>query len=228
MTSGPETRLAPSERVYAALRAAILHGEFAPEEPLRPQELATRYAVSLAVAREALLRLVGEGLAWRLRNRGFVVPPVDDERWRRIAEARAAIEPAVLRMAIARGDLDWEVRVRAAHHRLAGMPVYALPGDDHPTDAYTEAHHRFHRALLEGSGNDVLLETFDRLFTAGELARHWSAKRAPDRDAAAEHRALERAALDRDADRAAETLVRHLGLTVAALTRREAQQRRSD
>ncbi|GAA3160386.1 GntR family transcriptional regulator [Nonomuraea salmonea] len=169
----------PSERMYAALRAAVLHGEFAPRQPLKPQELATRHGVSLAVAREALLRLVGEGLAERLPNRGFAVPETGAARWRQIAEARALTEPAMLRLAIERGDLEWEARVRAAHHRLAGTPPYEDDRDAPYGEAWAEAHRRFHRALLEGCGNDVLLDGFDRLWTAGELARRWSGRRHP-------------------------------------------------
>jgi len=209
----------PSERMYVSLRTAVLHGEFAPQQPLKPQELATRHGVSLAVARETLLRLVGEGLAERLPNRGFAVPPTGAGRWQQIAEARATIEPAMLRMAIDRGDLEWEARVRAAHHRLAGTPPYERDGDAHYSDAWAEAHRRFHRTLLDGCGNDVLLATFDRLWTDSELARRWSAYSNPDRDADAEHRAIEEAALDRDADRAADLLRHHLTRTAAVLGR---------
>src|SRR3954451_10305737 len=145
-----------SDRGYAALRAAVLHGEFAPRQALKPQELADRHGVSLAVVREALLRLVGEGLAERLPNRGFAGPATGAERWAGIAEARATIEPAMLRLAIERGDLEWEVAVRAAHHRLAGTPVFDNDGDPYAGDAWAEAHRVFHRTLLEGCGNDVL------------------------------------------------------------------------
>ena len=207
-----------SELMYASLRAAVLRGEFAPQQPLKPQELATRHGVSLAVARESLLRLVGEGLADRLPNRGFAVPATGAERWQQIAEARAVTEPAMLRLAIERGDLDWEARVRAEHHRLAGTPLYEHGGDDDSNDAWSEAHRRFHRALLEGCGNAVLLATFDRLWTGSELARRWAALTGPARDAVAEHRAIEEAALARDADRAADLLRRHLLRTAAALT----------
>jgi DNA-binding GntR family transcriptional regulator len=203
--------------MYAALRAAVLHGEFAPEAPLKPQELATRHGVSLAVAREALLRLVGEGLAQRLPNRGFAVPATGARRWQQIAEARAVIEPAMLTMAIARGDLEWEAQVRAAHHRLAGTPAFDRDGDAHYSDAWGEAHRLFHRALLAGCGNAVLLETFDRMWIDSELARRWSAISAPGRDAVAEHRAIEEAALARDGASAAALLRRHLGLTAEAL-----------
>ncbi|MFE2944175.1 GntR family transcriptional regulator [Streptomyces sp. NPDC059255] len=203
-------RGSPSERLYASLRAAILHGEFAPEQALKPQELAKAGEVSLAVAREALLRLVGEGLATRLPNRGFAVPAVNAGRRQQIAEARAVTEPEILRLSIERGGVDWEVRVRAAHHHLARTPSRE-PGGTHASDAWSEAHRRFHRALLEGCGNPVLLDGFDRLWTASELARRWSGAIVPERDGVKEHRALERAALGRDAERAAGLLARHVG-----------------
>lgn len=82
----------------------------------------------------------------------------------------------------------------------------------------SEAHRVFHRTLLEGCGNPVLLETFDRTWTASELARRWSARHLPDRDHVGEHRRLEEAALARDADTAAEVLTQHLTQTAAGLT----------
>ncbi|MEU6393030.1 GntR family transcriptional regulator [Streptomyces sp. NPDC046939] len=207
-----------SEQVYAHLRDAIMRGDRLPGAALKPQELAREQGVSLAVVREALVRLVGDGLADRLPNRGFAVPSFSDQRWQEIAEARRTIEPVVLRMAIERGDVDWEVRVRAAHHRLARTPPYEAQEGEFYTAAWAEAHRVFHRSLLEGCGNRALLETFDRLWTASELARRWSAYRNPHRDGAEEHRRLEEAALARDAETAAALLVRHLTLTASALS----------
>jgi DNA-binding GntR family transcriptional regulator len=207
-----------SEQVYAHLRDAIMRGDYAPGDALKPQDLAKEQGVSLAIVREALVRVVGEGLADRLPNRGFAVPVLSDRRWQEIAEARRTIEPVMLRMSIERGDLDWEAQVRAAHHRLARTPPYE-PGDgEYYSEAWSEAHRVFHRTLLEGCGNPVLLETFDRLWTASELARRWATHHGPDRDHLDEHRRLEDAALARDADAAAELLTQHLTQTAAALT----------
>ncbi|WP_031516917.1 GntR family transcriptional regulator [Streptomyces sp. NRRL F-5123] len=222
MTGTPHSPAPPgkqmlSEQVHAHLRSAIMRGDHAPGDALRPQDLARERGVSLAVAREALVRLVGEGLADRLPNRGFAVPSFSDHRWQEIAEARRTVEPVVLRMSVERGDVDWEARVRAAHHRLARTPPYDPAEGEHYTDAWAEAHRVFHRTLLEGCGNRALLETFDRLWTASELARRWAAHRTPGRDGIEEHRSLEEAALARDADTAAAVLVRHLTLTAAAL-----------
>ncbi|OON76455.1 GntR family transcriptional regulator [Streptomyces tsukubensis] len=209
-----------SEQIYTHLRDAIMRGEYAPGDALKPQDLAKEQGVSLAVVREALVRVVGEGLADRLPNRGFAVPAFSDRRWQEVAEARRAIEPVLLRLSIERGDVDWEARVRAAHHRLARTPAYAPEEGEYYSGSWSEAHRVFHRTLLEGCGNPVLLETFDRLWTASELARRWSAHRNPDRDGAAEHRRLEETTLARDADSAAEVLACHLTQTAAGLTDR--------
>lgn len=216
MTAGGEAPPSPSTRAYETLRAEILNGGFAPEQALKPQDLADRLGVSLAVVRESLLRLVGEGLADRRPNRGFTTPEAGERRWAELSDARATIEPEMLRHAIARGDLAWEAGVRAAHHTLSRTPVHdgAGPG---VSDAWSDAHHHFHRALLEGCGNAVLLETFERLWRLSELARRWSAVVSPAQARLDEHAVLERAALDRDADRAAQALARHLHRTTAIL-----------
>jgi len=210
-----------SEQVHAHLREAIMRGQYSPGEALKPQDLARERGVSLAVVREALVRLVGDGLADRLPNRGFAVPAFSDRRWQEVAEARRTVEPLVLRLSLERGDLAWEARVRATHHRLARTP----PGEGrHYSAEWAEAHRIFHRTLLEGCGNPVLLETFDRMWTASELARRWSAHRTPGRDHLAEHALLEQTALARDADAAAEALTRHLTSTAAALKGDPAQE----
>ncbi|MEU1982828.1 GntR family transcriptional regulator [Nocardia sp. NPDC019395] len=206
-----------SEQVYARLREAIMRGDYAPGAPLKPQDLAKEQGVSLAIVREALVRVVGEGIADRLPNRGFAVAAFSDGRWQEIAEARRTIEPVLLRMSIERGDIEWETRVRAAHHRLARTPAFVPQEGEYYSDAWSEAHRVFHRTLLEGCGNRVLLEAFDRLWTASELARRWSSHRNPGRDGAEEHRRLEAAALARDADAAVEAWTRHVTLTAAGL-----------
>jgi DNA-binding GntR family transcriptional regulator len=206
-----------SQRVYGLIRNDIMRGAVGPGASLRPQELATSHGVSLAVVREALVRLVGDGLVDRLPNRGFAVPAYTDRRWRELGETRLVLEPAMLRMAIERGDVAWESRVRAEHHRLLRTPAFEAGDDTHYSESWATAHHAFHRALLEGCGNEVLLDTFDRLWIAIELGRRWAGRHGPLRDHVAEHRALEEAVLARDADLAVVILVDHLSQTAAAL-----------
>ncbi|MEV4052946.1 GntR family transcriptional regulator [Amycolatopsis sp. NPDC049688] len=214
-----------SEQVHARIRAAIMRGDYAPGDALKPQTLAQEQGVSLAVVREALVRVVGEGLADRLPNRGFAVPALSHRRWQEIAEARRTVEPAVLRLSVERGDVGWEADVRAAHHRLARTRAFVPEEGEYYSEVWSEAHRVFHRTLLAGCGNPVLLETFDRLWAASELARRWSAHHGPGRDHDAEHRRLEAAALARDADAAAAELTRHLTLTAEGLTAEQAPRK---
>ena len=217
-------RRPPSERLYDAVRTAILRGDIAPGQALKPQQLADGEGVSLSVARESLLRLVGDGLAVRLPNRGFVVPAMDSERWQ---EARITVEPAILRLSIAHGDVDWEVQLHAAHFRLTRTPIRPQESVSF-SEEWSQAHRQFHRALLDGCGNEPLLDTFDRMWTASELARHWAGGVGPTRDPAREHAQLEAAALARDANRAADLLVGHLTQTVESLhTAKKPERRRT-
>ncbi|MBB4795104.1 DNA-binding GntR family transcriptional regulator [Streptomyces nodosus] len=102
-------------------------------------------------------------------------------------------------------------------------PRRMYPRRGEPCSArWSEAHRVFHRTLLAGCGNRTLLETFDRMWTASELARRWSAQRAPGRDHVGEYRRLEETALTRDADAVAEVLAQHLTLTAAGLADSEA------
>src|SRR4051795_2673339 len=107
-TAHPPGKQMLSEQVYTHLKDAIMRGDHKPGEALKPQDLAREEGVSLAVVREALVRLVGDGLAERLHNRGFAVPAFSDQRWQEIYEARRTIEPVILRMSVLRGDIDWE------------------------------------------------------------------------------------------------------------------------
>ncbi|MCU1684327.1 MAG: hypothetical protein JWQ81_5066 [Amycolatopsis sp.] len=127
----------------------------------------------------------------------------------------------MLRMSIERGDVEWEARVRAAHHRLARTQVYLADGSVNA--AWSAAHGAFRRALLDVCGNSVLLDSFDRMWTASQLARRWSGHRTLDRDYVDDHRRLEEAALARDADTAAELLADHVSITADALTRPDAR-----
>jgi len=204
------------ERTYQELHREILRGDHAPGTPLRPQAIADRLGVSLAVVREALTRLSGDGLAERATNRGFTVPHASDERWAELAHARALLEPVMFADAIEHGDLDWESRVVATHHRLAATPIGTEVGG-HVSEAWSTAHGVFHRTLIDGSGNGVMLRIFDRLWRSSELARRWSVDISPDRDIAGEHTQLMQVACDRDVDRAQSLMRDHILRTVRRL-----------
>lgn len=73
MTADHET----SERVYAALKADLLAGRFAPGR-LQITSLEARYSASATPVRETLLRLVGEALVEMRSTGGFALPAVTE------------------------------------------------------------------------------------------------------------------------------------------------------
>ena len=65
--------LSRSEAASRAVREAIFTGRFPPGAPLRFQELQGLCGMSVSPVREALTRLVGEGLVEAEHNRGYRV-----------------------------------------------------------------------------------------------------------------------------------------------------------
>ncbi|MCX4919040.1 GntR family transcriptional regulator [Streptomyces sp. NBC_00687] len=202
--------------VYGQLRAEIFQGALLPGQRLRLVELAGRFSVSQSVVREALTRLAGQGLVVATPQQGFSVMTLSLKHLNELTEARTEIEPMVFRLSVRRGDIKWEAQAVAAHHHLAATPLLV---DGRANDEWFEVHEQFHLALLEGCGNDQLLSVAMSLRDAAAVYRHWSHPVGHDygRDVASEHEAILKAAVDRDADRAAGLLARHIDRTAEGL-----------
>ena len=120
----PATR---TEQVYDVLRSELLNGDLRPGQKLKMVELTERFGVSQSVIREALTRLTEQGLLVATPQRGFRVRDLSIEDIAELTETRIQIESLALRLAVERGDLQWETGILAAHHRLERTPV---TGDD--------------------------------------------------------------------------------------------------
>ncbi|HEX4736692.1 MAG TPA: GntR family transcriptional regulator [Allosphingosinicella sp.] len=103
------------ERVYRALRDQLGSGRFRAGEHLEPAALSIDLNASITPVRDALHRLVGEGLVEAPRGDGFRFPLVTEMglrhlyRWNRAlldlgARASGARAPGVHRIAAAEGD----------------------------------------------------------------------------------------------------------------------------
>jgi len=214
--SGGATR---TDAIHQALRGDILAGRLAPAERLKFPDLADRYKVSVGATREALTRLVAEGLVVARPRQGYLVRPLSHQDLAELTQARAEIESLVLRLSVLEGDMRWESDVVAAHHMLERAP-YRDPADpDHLADDWSQAHAAFHEALLTGCGNRRLVDTALSLRREAELYRQWSVSlgNEPGRDVAAEHRALLDAVLAREAGRAQDLLRDHITHTARVL-----------
>ena len=199
---------------YRRLRADIVSGTLAPGLKLKVHALARRYEAGPAPLREALAQLAAEGLAVRMEQRGFRVRDLDAAELAGLVRTRCLVEATALRESILHGDAEWEDAVAGAGHRLARLAPSLEAGRFVMNPAWETAHRAFHRALLAGCGAPPLLAFCERLREQADRYRTLAnVVSIPGRDVAAEHAAIARAALRRDADRAPALLAEHLART---------------
>ena len=197
------------ERTYERIRADILFGRLRPGERLTLDRLRQVYGVGVSSLREIFSRLAPEGLVTAEGQRGFQVAPCSVTDLREIAELRLLLEARALRQSFEAGEMEWEGRVVAAHHKLSRMEARLLAGETAPTQHWKNYDREFHQALISACGSKALLEVhagiYDRYLRYQMVFVIF--RGAP---AAQEHRELLDCALTRDAGRALAVLDRHV------------------
>jgi DNA-binding GntR family transcriptional regulator len=198
-----------AETAYRQIRADIIYGRLAPDEKLKLERLKVRYGASVSTLREILNRLASEGLVVAEGQRGFEVAPVSEENLKEIAALRQLLECYALDLSFAAGDMDWEGRVVAAHHKLHQMEIRMIGGDRSVTKDWKRYDWEFHQALISACGSRTLMEThaaiFDKYLRYQMISLTFRGQIAAD-----EHREMLDAALRRDAAAAQDVLRRHV------------------
>jgi GntR family carbon starvation induced transcriptional regulator len=120
-----------SDRVFEALRSEILACRMPPAAKIKIPLVCTRFQSSPGAVREALSRLMSEGLVRNTPQKGFSVSPVSLKELFDLTEARIAIECICLERAFASGGIEWETQIVAAFHRLGRVSPKL---DDWPSD----------------------------------------------------------------------------------------------
>lgn len=203
---------------YGRLRADLLACRLRPGQPLPINELCGALSVSLGAVRESLSRLTSEGLVVAEPQRGFRVAPVSLSELRDLTGVRIEIEGRCLARAIAVGDVAWEAKVVAAHHRLSRTPEREQADPQRLNEAWAEAHSEFHGSLVAACDSPWMLRLREILYAQTERYRRLSVPLdQAGRDIAGEHRDIMEAALRRDAERAVTLLAAHLGATMSVL-----------
>ena len=192
------------------LRADLLAGAMEPGAKLAIEALADRYATSPTPLREALNRLVSEGLVERREQRGFVVAPISVDDLDEITRTRCWLEEIALRESIAAHRTDWEEALVLAHHRLARTPRSLSDRRFEDNPDWEPLHRAFHRALIGGCGSRWLIAFCEQLADQHHRYRRLSAPRAfAKRGVKTEHQQLMEAAIEGRADEAAALLRQH-------------------
>lgn len=149
-------RQSTPDHIADTLRQAICEGRIAGGAQLKQTEVASTFGVSVVPVREAFSRLVADGLATLIPNRGVMVTPVSAENFIDIAEMRSLLEPHVLRLSGPKlTDQDFAAAETALHAAEAA------------TDLLERARHHwdFHRILYSRAGRPRQLAQIASLYT---------------------------------------------------------------
>lgn len=201
-----------TSRAFEQLRTDIIGATLKPNERLRIQALSERYGVGATAIREALSRLVPEGLVVVEDQRGFCVAPMSRAELLDLSHTRIDVESLAIRYAVERGDIQWESDLISAFHRLSRtLP----PFDAAQQPVWAEAHRQFHAALIAGCKSPSLIRLCSLLYDQSERYRNFAnvQRESSGRDVGVEHKELLDAALARDADGLTRLLAHHFNRT---------------
>ncbi|MEI6301362.1 MAG: GntR family transcriptional regulator [Betaproteobacteria bacterium] len=171
---------------YDLIRRRILDNVYPPGHQALEQELASELGISRTPLREALIRLQNEGLVEVIPRHGMRVLPVSATDMKEIYEILTALESIAAELVVMRKPSERELTsLEAATRDMAK----ALRTDD--LDAWAGADERFHRELIELSGNRMLVQSVLNYWDRAHRARMFTLRLRPKpADSTKEHMAL--------------------------------------
>jgi DNA-binding GntR family transcriptional regulator len=202
-----------SDLAYSRIREGILSGEFEPGTALQQNQLAKTIGISTTPLREALRRLLSEGLVELDAHRDARVAALTAEEARDLVEVRLSLDPLAASLAAQRRTKD---DIAVMRETLDSVK----PLQSNPTVYDLASHRAFHQAIYEASHNDLLISTLDALWDKAdryrrlglEVVRSQEERDQKDR----EHHDLFDAVLRGDSEGAAEVMRQHISTSLGA------------
>ena len=207
------------EGTLTQLRAYLAQVELMEDARLPPErQLCQALGISRAELRKALAQLEAEGQLWRHVGKGTFVGsrPIDTfadlsaitkrTNPAEVMRTRLLIEPVVARLAALSATSEQIAEMRQCLRKSRAATSWRQ---------YENWDNRLHRVIAESTQNTLLLALLDTLnavrrAVAWGRLRHNKVKPDPDHHSFVEHDALVDAIEDRDMDRAAKCMRRHL------------------
>ncbi|GFZ81115.1 GntR family transcriptional regulator [Elstera cyanobacteriorum] len=171
----PAPRGSASPVIYEALKQDILNLTLAPGDPLDETGLSDRFGTSRTPVREALVRLVAEGLASTLPNRNTIVSVLDFSSLPPYLDALTLMYRLSCRLAAQRrteADLD---------AIMAAQAKFLAAVDRQDALAMLHTNRDFHLAIAAAGQNPYYAEFFARLLNEGMRLLRLYYKRFDDR-----------------------------------------------
>jgi len=196
------------------LRAKATDYELRPGEHVNEVALAAELNVSRTPVREALNRLVSEGLMTLVPNKGFFRQPLDINIIRSLFEVRGAIETLSVRLFCERASAEDLERLRAQWAAVKEISETLTPA------GIVEHDEAFHCAIAAASGNPEVDRLINDINSRIRFVRQVAMEQPRRRGITfVGHDAILEALATRDGDRAAKIMEQHIGITLDDVTR---------
>jgi DNA-binding GntR family transcriptional regulator len=152
--------------IYEELRKQILTLQLKPGAPLDEVSLAAQFGLSRSPVRDALGRLISEGLVTILPNRTTLVTPFEIEEFPKYISALDLIQRAVTRLAaLHRTEADL-ARIKKADD----VYMRAIASGDF--QAMSETNKAVHMAIAHAANNPYFVGYYERLLGEGQRLLH--------------------------------------------------------
>ena len=197
-----------TDTLIATIMDWIDIGRLNPGDPIDESLLAAEFGISRTPVREAILKLEAVGLIRREPRKGATLFRPTLEQFLAILEVHAKLEGQAAGLAARRLS---KTGAKALEAIVAQCEAHAARDGDANPDAYYQLNLRFHETVAIAAGNPFLTEmikTNARKLLAYYRARYRYAGAIAA--SAAEHSALARLMLDRDAMGAEAMMQRHV------------------
>lgn len=202
-----------AESAYELVREQVLSGDLEPGAVIAQATLARELGISTTPLREALRRLMTEGLVELDAHRDARVTRLTAEEARDLIEIRRSLDPLAAGLAAERRTREDLALIRATADEL--LPLRTDPGT-----AELLTHRRFHVAIYSASHNQMLVQTLDGLWDKADRYRRLALENGrteEDLDRThTEHRAMVEAIAAGDADTAAAVMLAHVDASLGA------------
>jgi DNA-binding GntR family transcriptional regulator len=192
-------------RIHDQLKTMVVTYQLRPSERVNEVELAESLGVSRTPLREALNRLVAEGLLTFLPNYGFAARSLDTKTIYELYQLRSALEALSVKLAV----------VQASDAEIDALTEFwekvSLDFTDYPAKKALEYDLEFHARLAALSGNTELSSMLDNISARLYFVRLvFMGKEHRRLDTCEEHQTILAALKQRNADTCVELMQLHI------------------
>ncbi len=206
---------------YRIIMGMIINNEIRPGEAILETELAKRLNISRTPVRQALGRLIAEGLLQKKRKRGCVIPFPTPEDGRKIFQAREIMEMEMTKLAaLNRTNADIE-----SLERILALERTSLSSGN--KEEYWLANQEFHFGIMKASKNQYLekygnhifrhssiyIFFFDSFYRDTKKSKHPQNLKSPT-----QHEQLLQTIVKKHQNKAAELMKHHIHFSFQTLT----------